>query len=70
MSQLTLQIGNLTCPSCMQNITKTLNELEGIMKTKFIFNLNKARVYYNEEMISAEDIFAKIIEMGYEIESH
>ncbi len=70
MNQITLRIGNLTCPSCMQKIIKTLNELEGVMKVKFIFNLNKARVYYNKETVSEENILASIIEMGYEIDTH
>lgn len=66
MNQTTLKLEKLTCPSCMQKIIDTVTELEGVTKTKIIFDSRKARVYYNEETISEEAIIHKIKEIGYD----
>ena len=66
MNQTTLQLEKLTCPSCMQKITNTLNNLIGVENTKFLFDRNKARVFYDGALISEEDIVREIIEIGYD----
>ena len=66
MSQPTLQLEKLTCPSCMQKITNTVNDLTGVEKTKILFDRSKARVFYDGALISEEDIVREIIEIGYD----
>jgi copper chaperone CopZ len=53
----------------MQKIIDTVTDLEGVTKTKIIFDSSKARVYYNEETISEETIIHKIKEIGYDAKS-
>lgn len=66
MNQITLQLEKLTCPSCMHKIIQTVNELSGVKKTKILFNSSKARIFFNEEMITETEIMNKIQEIGYQ----
>lgn len=66
MNQTTLQLEKLTCPSCMQKITDTVNELKGVANTKILFDRSKARVFYDEGLISEKSIIHEILELGYD----
>jgi len=66
MSQLTLQLEKLTCPSCMHKIIQTVDKLNGVKKTKILFNSSKARIFFNEETITEIEIMNKIQEIGYQ----
>lgn len=68
MNQVTLQLEKLTCPSCMEKIIETINDLKGVDKTKILFNSSKARVFFNEHFISDQEIIEKIQEIGYNAE--
>lgn len=68
MSQITLQLEKLTCPSCMQKITDAITALNGIEKMKILFDSSKARVIFNETVITEAEILEKIIEIGYRAE--
>jgi len=65
MTTITLQLEKLTCPSCMQKITDSVNELTGIEKIKILFDRGKARVVFEDNKISEEKILHKIEEIGY-----
>ena len=56
MNYTTLQLEKLTCPSCMQKIIDTVNDLAGVEQTKILFDRSKARVFYNEAVISENNI--------------
>lgn len=66
MSQLTLLLEKLTCPSCMHKIIQTMDKLNGVKKTKILFNSSKARIFFNEEIITEIEIMNKIQEIGYQ----
>lgn len=66
MDHTTLQLEKLTCPSCMQKIIDTVNDLEGVDQTKILFDRSKARVFYNEAVISENNIINKIVQIGYD----
>lgn len=65
MEKTTLALEKLTCPSCMVKITDTVNALEGVEKTKILFNSSKARIIFDQEKISEEDIIHTIVDLGY-----
>ncbi len=65
MTTITLQLEKLTCPSCMQKITDSVNELTGIETIKILFDRSKARVVFENNKISEEEILHKIEEVGY-----
>lgn len=66
MDHTTLQLEKLTCPSCMQKIIDTVNDLAGVEQTKILFDRSKARVFYNEAVISENNIINKIVQIGYD----
>lgn len=66
MDQTTLQLEKLTCPSCMQKITDTVNELKGVENTKVLFDRSKARVFFDRALISEKEIIHEIIKLGYD----
>ena len=66
MNQTTLQLEKLTCPSCMQKITETVNKLTGVDNTKILFDRSKARVSFDGALISEKEIIHEIIELGYD----
>jgi len=49
----------------MQKITDSVNELTGIEKIKILFDRSKARVVFENNKISEEEILHKIEEVGY-----
>ena len=67
MNHTTLQLEKLTCPSCMQKIIDTVNDLEGVEQTKILFDRSKARVFFDEALISEREIMQEIIELGYDV---
>lgn len=66
MDYTTLQLEKLTCPSCMQKITDTINELKGVENTKVLFDRSKARVFFDGALISEKEIIDEIIKLGYD----
>ena len=66
MNHTTLQLEKLTCPSCMQKIIDTVNDLAGVEQTKILFARSKARVFYNGAVISENNIINKIVQIGYD----
>ena len=66
MNHTTLQLEKLTCHSCMQKIIDTVNDLAGVEQTKILFDRSKARVFYNETVISENNIINKIVQIGYD----
>lgn len=65
MNTVTLQLGKLTCPSCMQKISGHVDSLVGVEQTKIIFNASKARVYFDETVLSENTIIDEIKTIGY-----
>lgn len=65
MNKITLQLEKLTCPSCMQKITQHINELAGVEKTKILFNVSKARVIFDQTILSEDTIINEIKNIGY-----
>lgn len=68
MTNITLQLEKLTCPSCMKKITDTVDALEGLEKTKILFDSSKARVIFKEAIVSEDTIIRKIEDIGYKAE--
>ena len=65
MATITFQLEKLTCPSCMQKIIDNVNELTGIEAIKILIDRSKARVVFEDNKISEEEILHKIEEIGY-----
>ncbi|MBU5426860.1 cation transporter [Tissierella pigra] len=69
MKSATIQLETLTCPSCMQKIEGALKGLDGIDQdtVKVSFNSSKAKLDFDEEKISIDEIEDSINRVGYEV---
>lgn len=69
MKSATIQLETLTCPSCMQKIEGALKGLNGVDQEtiKVSFNSSKAKLNFNEEQISIEEIEKAIDKVGYDV---
>lgn len=70
MKKATLQLGTLSCPSCLQKIENAMKKLNGVEEDsiKVLFNASKVRVTYDESLLSIEEIEKAIESLGYPVE--
>lgn len=71
MKKATIQLGTLTCPSCVTKIDNAVKSMEGVQKesVKVLFNSSKVKFEFDEEKISLNKIQDKISVLGYEVKS-
>lgn len=69
MEKLTIQLGTLTCPSCVQKIDKAVKSLEGVDQesVNVLFNSSKVKLNFDAEKLSVEKIENAITALGYEV---
>lgn len=67
MAKAILQLGELTCPSCMTKIQKAVENQDGVSNVKVLFNAGKVRADFDESKTSAEKLSDVITELGYEV---
>lgn len=67
MTTKTYQLETLTCPSCMAKIEGLLKKTEGVSASEVLFNSSKAKVTFDESILSSEDIKQKIESLGFEV---
>ena len=58
MKAATIQLGTLTCPSCMQKIESAVKGLDGVEQdtVKVLFNASKVKLNFNEDMVTIDQI--------------
>lgn len=69
MQKATIQLGTLTCPSCIQKIENATKSLNGVDKesVKVMFNSSKVKFDFDAEKISVEEVEKAITVLGYEV---
>ena len=69
MQKATIQLGTLTCPSCLQKIDKAVKSLEGVDKdsVNVMFNSSKVKLNFDDEKLSIDKIENAITALGYEV---
>ncbi|MEG0079430.1 MULTISPECIES: heavy-metal-associated domain-containing protein [Enterococcus] len=69
MVKVIIQLGALTCPSCLQKIESAVSKEAGVKKVKVLFNASKVKAEIDTSQTTGE-ILAKTIEkLGYEVQS-
>jgi len=63
-----LQLGALTCPSCMRKIENAVKNHDGVEKVKVLFNASKVKADFNDEQTSAEALADVVTKLGYTVE--
>ncbi|MCF1685685.1 cation transporter [Tetragenococcus halophilus] len=69
MAKVIIQLGTLTCPSCMQKIEQAVKKEEGVAKVKVLFNASKVKVEIDPATTNAETIKKTIEKLGYTVEN-
>jgi copper chaperone len=69
MKTVTIQLGTLTCPSCVLKIENAVKFLDGVEKesVKVLFNSSKAKFDFDDKKLSVEDAEKAITALGYEV---
>lgn len=67
MARVTLQLGDLTCPSCMTKIQKAVENQKGVSDVKVMFNAGKVKANIDEDITSGDKLSDVITELGYEV---
>ncbi len=69
MRSASIQLETLTCPSCMLKIEGALKKLDGVDKDSISvsFNTSKAKLDFDEEKVTIEDIESSISKVGYDV---
>lgn len=69
MKKATIQLGTLTCPSCLLKIEAAAKAVAGVQKesVKVMFNSSKVKLEFDEQLTSVKDVEQAITTLGYEV---
>ena len=59
----------LSCPTCIKKIENTVGKMDGVEEVKVLFNSNKVRAQFDEDVVQAEQIHEVITKLGYPVVS-
>ena len=61
----TLQMEELVCPMCAQKIETALQKVDGVTRASVLYNASKAKVDFDEEKTSLDELKNVITGLGY-----
>ncbi len=67
MTTKTYQLETLTCPSCLAKIEGALKKTAGVTESEVLFNSSKAKVSFDETVVSSDKIRETIESLGYKV---
>lgn len=65
MKSVTYQLKKLASRDSVSKIEGMLKETKGVDSGEVIFDSSKAKVYFDEKVITSKEIEEKIVELGY-----
>lgn len=66
MKNITIKIKGMGCQNCVNAVTESLTELEGISKVNVSLEKESAEVEFDESKINADKMIEAIKELEYE----
>lgn len=69
MEKVIIQLGALTCPSCLQKIESAVSQKAGVKKVKVLFNASKVKAEIDPNAVSGKALADTIEKLGYEVQS-
>ena len=69
MKRVIIQLGTLTCPSCMQKIENAVGQQKGVDKVKILLNDSKVKSDLRSDETSPDALKKVIEDLGYEVEA-
>lgn len=69
MQKAIIQLGPLTCPSCVRKIEGAVKSIDGVDKesVNVMFNSSKVKFDLNEEKLAVIDVERAIRSLGYDV---
>ncbi len=69
MNKATIQLGTLTCPSCVLKVENAVKALNGVDKAsvKVLFNSSKVKFDFDADLVTVADAEKAITALGYEV---
>ena len=67
--KIIMQLGTLTCPSCMTKIEKAVANHDGVENVKVLINQSKVKANFEPEVTNADDLAQVVTGLGYEVEN-
>ncbi|HYF81744.1 MAG TPA: cation transporter [Clostridia bacterium] len=67
MKKLSIQLEQLTCPSCIRKIETTVHKTVGVDSAEVLFNSSKVKVQFDETKIEAKQLEKIIKSLGYSV---
>ncbi len=61
-----LRSQELSCPSCVSKIEKSLKSLDGVQAAKVHFNTGRIEVEHDPQRVQAEELVKAVRSAGYE----
>lgn len=65
MKEVTIQVDGMTCAACSSGVERTVRKQEGVSTCEVNLTTGKARIVYDEDKITLDDIKAKIEKAGF-----
>ncbi len=56
----------LSCPSCVAKIEKTVGSMDGVDQVEVFFNTGRITVDHDPQIVSTDEIIKSIRSVGYE----
>ena len=69
MAKAIMQLGTLTCPSCMTKIEKAVAKHPGVTNVKVLFNASKVKADFDDSTTDADQLKQVVTGLGYDVES-
>lgn len=67
MKTKSIQLEELTCPSCIAKIESAVSKMDGVSEVKVMFNSSKVKATFDEGLTNEEQIKKTITNLGYEV---
>ena len=68
MENIILKINGMHCTGCSQRLEKALKNTDGIEDASVDFETRKAKISYNSNQISLEEICNTVVDIGFEVQ--
>lgn len=69
MEKVMMQLGTLTCPSCLQKIETAVGNAKGVKSVKVMFNASKVKAEIDSSETNEDALKDLIEKLGYEVKS-
>ena len=67
MSNVTLNVPDISCGHCKASIEGAVSPMEGVESAQVAIDAKTVDVTFDESLVSLDDIIAAIDEQGYEV---